>query len=187
MNRRQPPTGALRGDHVATLMARRTVTDAGCWEYDGPHTLNGYVQVGRNLLGHRVIWEHINGPIADGLHIDHLCRNRGCFNPQHLEPVTPRENLMRGASLSAQNAAKTHCVNGHEFTEANTYYRPDRFGRICRTCRDAALAAARQTPEFRAKHAARERARRAAKRDDLAAFMAGDRKAPATRMRRRAS
>ena len=73
------------------------------------------------------------GEIPDGLSIDHLCRNRRCCNPAHLEAVTNRENLLRGPTTQAsRNAVKTHCINGHEFTEANTYYRKD--GRTCRTC-----------------------------------------------------
>lgn len=66
--------------------------------------------------------------------MDHLCRNRACCNPHHLEPVDNRTNLMRGDTHAAHNAAKTHCVRGHEFTEANTYVVP-RGGRACRKCR----------------------------------------------------
>lgn len=69
-----------------------------------------------------------------GKEIDHLCRNRKCLNPDHLEVVTPRVNNMRSNSIAAINNRKTHCLNGHEFNEQNTYYRKDSGGRCCRIC-----------------------------------------------------
>ena len=83
----------------------------------------------------RVAYEMVVGPIPDGLQIDHLCRVRNCVNPDHLEPVTPRENTMRGYSIQAQNARKTHCIHGHPF-EGNTYARPDG-NRECAVCKKA--------------------------------------------------
>lgn len=107
-----------------------------CWIWTGAtHPFgHGHIKVdGEVKNAHRVSYEIAYGPIPDGLHIDHLCRNPGCVRPDHLEPVTPIENVMRGESGHAVNARKTHCVRGHEFTPENTY----EWGstRACRTCR----------------------------------------------------
>jgi HNH endonuclease len=77
---------------------------------------------------HRVAYEMWFGPIPDGLVIDHLCRNRACVNPAHMEPVTHRENLLRGTGASARQAAKKTCIRGHEFDVRN------KNGRECTTC-----------------------------------------------------
>jgi len=98
----------------------------------------GYIAVGRKMRKvHRVAWELDNGRIPDGLTIDHVkawgCRHRHCANVAHLEPVTMRENLLRGDTIAAAHAAQTHCTNGHLFDDANTY-RDRRGWRRCRTC-----------------------------------------------------
>lgn|SRR5215469_7516285 len=104
-----------------------------CWIWRGS-LRKGYGQIlGR--MAHKVIYEEMIGPVPNGLQLDHLCRNRNCVNPYHLEPVTARENLMRGKTLAAANASKTACSRGHAFTEENTYWRKDRLGRNCRICR----------------------------------------------------
>jgi hypothetical protein len=88
----------------------------------------------RNRYSYRVAYEYLVGRVPDGLVLDHLCRNPPCCNPRHLEPVTPRENVMRGnPSPITLNAAKTACSRGHAFTPENTYV--SRGGRYCRTCR----------------------------------------------------
>ena len=69
---------------------------------------------------HRLAYELVKGPISDGLQIDHLCRNRACINPDHLEAVTQRENILRGEGVAALNARKTHCPQGHAYDEENT-------------------------------------------------------------------
>lgn len=82
---------------------------------------------------HQVIYEMIIGPIQQGLELDHLCRNHGCVNPAHLEPVTHKENVLRGTSPAAGHAKQTHCDRGHEFTPQNTLLY-DGGRRRCKTC-----------------------------------------------------
>lgn len=86
---------------------------------------------GKMQMVHRVVYEHLIGPIPEGLQIDHLCRNRACSNPGHLDPVTARTNINRGRKPQSE---KTHCPKGHPYDQANTYYRKDRPGRECRLC-----------------------------------------------------
>lgn len=108
----------------------------GCIEWVGGLNWKGYGKVaigGRTKVAHRVAYELLVGPIPDGLTLDHLCRNRACVNPEHLEPVTNRENILRGTAPSAMNAAKTHCPQGHPYDEANTYVSA-KGSRHCRQC-----------------------------------------------------
>lgn len=115
----------------------RDARDAGgCWLPSLKGDRKGYVRVkvaGRSVPLHRLAYAAVKGPIPDGLTIDHLCRNTGCFNPQHLEAVTAAENIRRGTQGKAQ-ASKTHCVRGHEFTPENTYRPPGKNERACREC-----------------------------------------------------
>lgn len=121
------------------VLSRLVIDPSGCLLWTGPLQPNGYVKAnaeGVRYLLHRLMYEWFVEPIPDGMQIDHLCRTRHCANPAHMEVVTPRVNTLRGNTLQARNAAKTHCDRRHEFTEANTYV--DRRGsRHCRKCRRA--------------------------------------------------
>lgn len=113
-----------------------------CWVFTGAKSTNGYGRAsvggrrengGRLVQVHRAVYEVLVGPIPEGLELDHLCGNRACYNPAHLEPVTHRENLLRGAGIAARNARKTECPHGHPYDEANTFI-TRRGTRSCRTC-----------------------------------------------------
>lgn len=108
----------------------------GCWNWTGHTSPDGYgilrIQ-GATRYMPRYSWEKVNGPMPDGLEPDHLCRNRACVNPDHLEPVTHKVNILRGESPTAINARKTRCNRGHEFTPENTYVQRNG-GRLCRAC-----------------------------------------------------
>lgn len=125
----------------------------GCWEFTG--ALNhGYGTIyfdSRQQAVHRVVYELLVTEVPPGLQLDHLCRNRACCNPQHLDPVPARVNLLRGEGASARNAVKTHCAEGHEYTEANTYMHGT--WRQCRQCR--AAASRKRDPVRKAERAAR--------------------------------
>jgi len=108
-----------------------------CWLFTASLSPRGYGRFainGRPRFAHRIAYELLIGPIPHGLILDHLCRIRACVNPAHLEPVTNRENLLRGVGLTATNAAKTHCPKGHEYTPQNTWTSAKN-QRHCRTCR----------------------------------------------------
>lgn len=111
-----------------------------CWEWTGAKKQGfGYGLAwfdGKLRRAHRVFYEVLVGPIPPGRDLDHLCRNQSCVNPAHLEPVSHRENVLRGVGPSARNAAKTHCKHGHPFDAANTLIRSNGH-RACRTCKRA--------------------------------------------------
>lgn len=130
---------------VHRVMAKVIKDHRGCWLFVGSRWSSGYGKIvieGRNVGAHRVMYEAWFGKIPEGLTIDHLCRTTECVNPNHLEAVAHRENVLRGVSPAAKNAVKTHCIAGHALTEDNIYRRPN--GRQCRKC----TAARKQQPKL---------------------------------------
>lgn len=127
----------MQGPHFWSRFDR---SGDGCWEWGGYLNGNGYGEFnhgrrGHTRLAHRLVFEALVGPVPDGMDLDHLCRNRRCVNPAHLEPVTRQENLLRGETIPARHAALMRCRHGHPFDQDNTYWRPDGKGRDCRACR----------------------------------------------------
>ena len=131
------PLGVRRARTFAESFELYVVKGEECWEWKGPKYSNGYTRIssGRNqMLGHRWAYEYFREQIPKGLVIDHLCRNRGCVNPSHMEAVTNEENLRRGAGYALVNGMRTSCIHGHEYTPENTYTEPNGIGIRCRTC-----------------------------------------------------
>jgi len=114
--------------------------DDDCWRWGGFVDSGGYGRTywkGESWAAHRVAYELERGMIPAGLFLDHLCRNRACVNPDHLEPVSHQENMRRGA-----RAQQTHCKNGHPFDEENTYR--SKRSRHCRICQKARVQTFRE-------------------------------------------
>jgi hypothetical protein len=128
---------------MRTLLEKLFVQSAGyskddCWEWPGYKDKDGYGRThvdGKHITAHAAMYIMIIGPIPNSLILDHVCNNTSCVNPWHLEPKTQRENVLRSKTgLSANNARKTACKDGHPFDEKNTRYKHGPYG-VIRTCR----------------------------------------------------
>lgn len=128
--------------------------NTGCWLWTGKTKPNGYGDANtpgsKSASAHRVIYEFFRGPVPRDLVVDHLCRTPACVNPDHLEPVPQRTNLMRGETLARANAEKTHCKRGHEFTPENTQIDKKRGLRSCKECMGERVRAWQRTDKGKA-------------------------------------
>jgi hypothetical protein len=134
------------------ILKKTTPGWGGCIIWTGTLSLDGYgivrAHAGRLRVAHRVLYEVLIGSVPVGLELDHTCHtesldcpggkciHRRCVNPNHLEPVTPEENRLRGKNQIVANAFKTHCPHGHPYDEANTYWTTNG-QRACKECRRA--------------------------------------------------
>ncbi len=124
---------------IDRFFAKVQAEDSGCFIWTGSIGRGGYGHfrlMGRTRSAHQILIEIAHGPIPTNLECDHLCRNRACVNPSHIELVTHHENVIRGKGLAAIHAKKTHCNNGHLYTHGSTRIAlcPSGFTRRCRTC-----------------------------------------------------
>jgi hypothetical protein len=129
-------------------------SENGCWNWLGYRGPAGYGEIGsrkgnrptesQTKLAHRVAYELLVGEIPAGLHLDHLCRNTSCVNPEHLEPVTRKENVERGL----HGVLRTHCIKGHRFTSANTRINAKDGAKRCRDCARDVAARDRENARF---------------------------------------
>lgn len=128
----------------------------GCWKWSAAKNSKGYGYFGTStkrgtMMAYRFAYEINKGKIPEGMEIDHLCRNTSCVNPNHLEAVTSRENIMRGNGFASINAKKTNCVRGHEFSPKNTIKRERTGARRCRECANMYMRIYHKIPENKEK------------------------------------
>lgn len=110
------------------FMERIEIQSNGCWNWTGHLDKGGYGHFGyeyKSYLAHRFIYKLMAGKLTPDLVVAHLCNNRACVNPFHLKEMAQADNL----------PVFNYCINGHEFTEENTYTPPSGYGRHCKECR----------------------------------------------------
>ncbi len=131
---------AVRWESLGQRFWGKVVEKGTCWEWTGGRNQHGYGRhriggrAGRKLSAHRLAYAEMVSEIPEGLDFDHLCRNRSCVNPAHLEPVSTRENVLRSTNFIARRAAQTHCLRGHPLSGTNLLVCSDG-GRRCRACK----------------------------------------------------
>ena len=133
---------ATMADDISILKKQIKVSPSGCWEWTGYRDKDGYGRAryaGKPWQAHRALFTLVVGPIQEGMFLHHLCLNKSCANPLHLEVVTPQENTRRNLSPHSCNARKSRCDHGHLFDYANTYRQGGK-RRQCRKCNAAAVA-----------------------------------------------
>lgn len=151
-----PPKDSRKYDSFITRLLNNYIPEpnSGCWLWTAFINDNGYGKIGYGRCpegkgsiefpAHRSMYEYTHGPIPKELTVDHLCRVRCCVNPEHLEIVSNKVNILRGTGPTALNAVKTHCPQGHSYSGSNLWIR--KTGRYCRACCKAYKRA------YRAKH-----------------------------------
>lgn len=131
----------LNEEHVHFILQRCAINKKKCWVWTGAVSSGGYGNtsittnnVKRWVVVHRAVYTVRVGPVDPNLELDHLCRDRACCNPEHLEVVTSAVNTQRGNSPPAKNKAKDHCKHGHPFDKENTWVSPKSGRRRCKAC-----------------------------------------------------
>lgn len=143
---RQQKTGRVMSEYEHRFWSKVDASGP-CWEWTasvgktggyGKYTipLRDGTGKSKHVYAHRHAYEILIGPVPSGMDLDHLCRVRKCVNPDHLEPVTRRENVRRGTGPTGRNMSKTSCPSGHEYDSSNTYVSPQGY-RACIECRRA--------------------------------------------------
>jgi len=125
---------------LPAIIAKRIQKTSKCWKWKGSVTLKGYGRMWLNAIkktdyAHRIVYKLLVGPIATGMTIDHLCKNKQCVNPKHMEVVSMGVNVLRSDGPAAVNSRKTVCKNGHPFSGNNLTFHNRPGGHVKRVCR----------------------------------------------------
>lgn len=141
---------------IRKMMANRRITASGCWEWTGGLSAAGYGLLSMRKDGYkhqrayRVSYVVFKGDIPKGMTVDHICRNRPCFNPDHLRLLTMKDNILSGTGPTAKHANQTHCVHGHQLSGDNLYVFKSKDGKMTmRSCRACAYKRQRDNNWYR--------------------------------------